>query len=166
MQIFVKDKSCRTYPLRVQERDTVASVNRRIRDNTGIPVDQQLLFQRQESVGHRYLLDQETLSHYNIMDGDTLSFRVALSTEDAGMELQVTMEDMHVTVNLIGLKPTDTIERLKNKIQDKTGTPKSIQQLKFKNELLQDHMRIMDYNIRRADVVIMVGGFGTCLVEN
>lgn len=161
MQIFVMDKSNRTYPLRVRERDTVASVKRRIRDNTHIPVDQQLLF-----FGQRFLLDHETLLFYNIEDGDMLTFRVGLSTADAAMELQVKMEDQDVCINLIGLEPTDTIERVKNKIQDKTGTPKSIQQLKFKNELLQDDVRIMDYDIRRGDVLIMVGGFGTCLVEN
>jgi aspartyl/asparaginyl-tRNA synthetase len=56
---------------------------------------------------------------YNIEDGDMLTFRVGLSTEDAAMELQVKMEDQDVCINLVGLKQTDTIERVKNKIQDK-----------------------------------------------
>ena len=65
-----------------------------------------------------------------------------------------------MVVNLMGLKAPETIERVKDKIQDRERIPKSLQQLHFRGVLLEDSRTPFDYNIHRADILVLSIPFG------
>lgn len=59
------------------------------------------------------------------------------------------------------VEASDSIENVKAKVQDKTGTPPENQRLIFNNNLLEDGRTLSDYNIQREysiDMVELVGG--------
>ena len=160
MHIFVKDKNERTITLDVEANDTIDSVKAKIQDATRIPKYQQVLI----FLG-QYLQDEMPLSYYGIDDGKSLFIRVALTREDAGFELMVRMSDQDQCINLLGLSIHDTIDAVKGKIQDRTGTPKSIQELTFGHLVLNDTFTLRDYNLRRGDMLVLTGRLGCSLAS-
>ena len=158
MLVTVKDMHNTEITLDVNPYDTIDAVKAKIRDMEGIPKYQQKLYYR-----GLFLQDEEALDYYSIRDGAELLFKVDFLRSDTELELMVRMEDRDVSVNLIGLRPTSTIDDVKTKIQDMMGTPKSMQSLFYKQIPLDDTFRLLDYNLRMADVITMKGRFGRCL---
>lgn len=55
----------------------------------------------------------------------------------------------------LDVEPSDVIENVKAKVEDKTGTPATQQVLSFSGTTLQDGYTLSDYNIQKEAILVM-----------
>ncbi|KAL9959086.1 hypothetical protein ACROYT_G036168 [Oculina patagonica] len=133
-QIFVMLPTGKKISLEVEPKTSIRNVKETIQHEAGIPPDQQHLVFTGEA-----LEDDRTLRDYHITNESTL--RLGLAAK------QIFVKMLSGKTITLEVKPENTIEDVKNKVQYKEGIPPDQQQFFFIGKRLEDYYTLKKYHI-------------------
>ncbi|XP_026198113.1 polyubiquitin-like [Anabas testudineus] len=134
------------HPLRVQPEDTVGSLKKLIQDKFGAPSStQKLVFVNGQKIDLSD--DSQTIRSYGLQSGSRVSL---LLTRPA--TIQVFVKNDRGRSSTYDIKPDETVNDFKTKVQCREGVQVSQQRLIFQGREMM-HGRLSDYGVRELSSI-------------
>ena len=142
--LFIKPKSSKTITLDVQGTDTIHYVKSRIREKDGILPFQQLL-----SLSGKLLEDNNRISDYNTKNDKTLHLILKMGDP---MKI-IIFKDWNMQETVLEVEPTDTLEKIKSRMQNNELVPKSC--FFFNDQKLEDQLTLSHYKVENQSRLVL-----------
>lgn len=143
MMVFLKTLTGQTITVRVTPRDTVADVKQKIFEQEGIPVDRQRMIFVGEQLNDNHRLLDYRIEHESAVH---LVFR-------SGNCFQIFVRTLSGRTMVFECQPTNTIERIKQRIRDREGLHPDIQELRFGDSVLHDQSTLQECGLRHNSII-------------
>ncbi|XP_071852376.1 uncharacterized protein [Apostichopus japonicus] len=145
LRLIVRKSSGAKISLDVEPSDTVRSVKTRIRDEEGIPIDEQWI-----DLAGVELHDERTLSYYHVKKQSIMHLRLRCCN------IKIYVRTSTNRAIMLKVEPSDTIENVKSYIHDKVGIPTLQQKLTFEGKQLEDSRTLSFYNVCKGKALYLV----------
>ena len=142
MQVHVKTPSGKTIPIEVWREDTIETVKREIQAKIGVPLDQQRL-----SFCGEQLNKDDCLQCYGIGEGAELGLTMVIPV----FIKILTGESLSLEV-----ETSESIEEVKNKIQERIGIYPEQQRLVYAGKPLDDNGALSNHDIRNGAEIYLI----------
>ena len=150
VKLLVQSETGETATLNVEPNDTVEDLKYCIYDKMKIfQPNQQRLLIRERWVDlncWKVMKNHKTLSSYEIIHDPSATYVVKLCDDSLQISIKIGTEE--ITLHVLA---TDSVKKVKEKIQEKEKIPVDEQLLMHANKIMENEQTLSHYNIRRAD---------------